>query len=109
LFGGSHSERAALFGISEGGPMSILFAATCQGVEIPSGLHTGEVELMDGDGGGIAVHIAARVLENARANELLASRTMKDLVVGSGVKFSEQGTHDLKAIPGDWPLFSVRL
>jgi class 3 adenylate cyclase len=77
------------------------------GIEIRSGLHTGEVELMDGDVGGIAVHIAARVLEKARANEVLASRTVKDLVVGSRFGFSEQGTYSLKGIAGDWPLFAV--
>jgi class 3 adenylate cyclase len=79
------------------------------GVEIRSGLHTGEVELMDGDVGGIAVHIAARVLEKAHANQVLASRTVKDLVVGSRFKFSEQGTYNLKGIAGDWPLFAVAM
>jgi class 3 adenylate cyclase len=79
------------------------------GVEIRSGLHTGEVELMDGDVGGIAVHIAARVLEKAQANQVLASRTVKDLVVGSRFKFSEQGTYNLKGIAGDWPLFAVAM
>jgi class 3 adenylate cyclase/alpha-beta hydrolase superfamily lysophospholipase len=79
------------------------------GVEIRSGLHTGEVELMDGDVGGIAVHIAARVLEKAHAKQVLTSRTVKDLVVGSRFKFSEQGTYNLKGIEGDWPLFAVAL
>jgi class 3 adenylate cyclase len=79
------------------------------GIEIRSGLHTGEVELMDGDVGGIAVHIAARVLEQARAGEVLASRTIKDLVVGSSFKFREHGIYNLKGIAGDWPLFAVEL
>jgi class 3 adenylate cyclase len=79
------------------------------GVEIRSGLHTGEIELMDGDVGGIAVHIAARVLEKAHANQVLASRTVKDLVVGSMFKFSEQGTYNLKGIAGAWPLFAVAM
>jgi class 3 adenylate cyclase len=79
------------------------------GIEIRSGLHTGEVELMDSDVGGIAVHIAARVLEKANAGEVWASRTVRDLVVGSRFKFSEQGTYNLKGIAGDWPLFAVEL
>jgi len=77
------------------------------GLEIRSGLHTGEVELIDGDVGGIAVHTAARVLAEAKANEVWTSRTIKDLVAGSRFKFIERGIHHLKGIPGDWPLFSV--
>ncbi len=77
------------------------------GIEIRSGLHTGEVELIDGDVGGIAVHTAARVLAEASASEVWTSRTVKDLVAGSKFKFSEQGTYKLKGIAGDWPLFTV--
>jgi class 3 adenylate cyclase len=77
------------------------------GIEIRSGLHTGEVELIDGDVGGIAVHTAARVLAEASASEVWTSRTVKDLVAGSRFKFSEQGTYKLKGIAGDWPLFTV--
>jgi class 3 adenylate cyclase len=76
-------------------------------IGLRSGLHTGEIEVMDGDVGGIAVHIAARVLEEAHAQEVWASRTVKDLVIGSRFKFSEQGTYSLKGITGDWPLFAV--
>ena len=79
------------------------------GIEIRSGLHTGEVELMDGDVGGIAVHTAARVSENANAGEVWTSRTVKDLVAGSRFKFSKQGTYDLKGVASDWPLFAVAL
>jgi class 3 adenylate cyclase/alpha-beta hydrolase superfamily lysophospholipase len=78
-------------------------------IQIRAGLHTGEVELMDGDVGGIAVHIAARVLEKANADEVWASRTVKDLVVGSRFKFKEQGNYSLKGIAGEWPLFAVEL
>jgi class 3 adenylate cyclase len=78
-------------------------------IEIRSGLHTGEVELMGGDVGGIAVHIAAKVLEKASAHEVWASRTVKDLVAGSRFKFSERGTYSFKGIAGDWPLFAVEL
>jgi len=59
--------------------------------------------------GGIAVHIAARVLEVAQPGEIWASRTVKDLVAGSSFKFSEQGTYGLKGIAGEWPLFAVEL
>jgi class 3 adenylate cyclase len=76
-------------------------------IEIRSGLHTAEVELIDGDVGGIAVHTAARVLAEASASEVWTSRTVKDLVAGSRFKFSEQGTYKLKGIAGDWPLFTV--
>jgi len=77
------------------------------GVEIRAGLHTGEIELIGDDVGGIAVHIAARVLAKADANEVWASRTVKDLVVGSGFQFSERGIYNLKGIPGEWRLFTV--
>lgn len=79
------------------------------GIEIRSALHTGEIELIEGDVGGIAVHIAARVLEVAQPGEIWASRTVKDLVAGSSFKFSEQGTYGLKGIAGEWPLFAVEL
>jgi class 3 adenylate cyclase len=78
------------------------------GIETRSGLHTGEVELMDGDVGGIAVHIAARVLERAIAREVWTSRTVKDLVAGSRFEFSEKGTYSLRGVAGDWPLFAVK-
>jgi class 3 adenylate cyclase len=77
------------------------------GIEIRVGLHTGEVELIAGDVGGIVVHTAARVLEKARPNEVWTSRTVKDLVAGSNLKFADRGTHQLKGISGDWPLFAV--
>jgi class 3 adenylate cyclase/alpha-beta hydrolase superfamily lysophospholipase len=77
------------------------------GIKIRAGLHTGEVELMDSDVSGIAVHMAARVLEEAKSNEVWASRTVKDLVVGSRFKFREQGVYSLKGVPGDWPLFAI--
>ena len=78
------------------------------GIEIRAGLHTGEVELMGQDVGGIAVHLAARVMAQAQANEVWLSRTVKDLVVGSGIKFSERGAFNLKGIPGEWLLFIVQ-
>jgi class 3 adenylate cyclase len=77
------------------------------GVEIRSGLHTGEVEVIGKDVGGLAVHIGARVMGKAGAGEVLVSSTVKDLVVGSGIDFEERGEHELKGIPGGWRLFSV--
>jgi len=77
------------------------------GMEIRSGLHTGEVEVIGDDVGGLAVHIGARVMDRADAGEVLVSSTVKDLVVGSGIDFEERGEHELKGIPGGWRLFSV--
>jgi pimeloyl-ACP methyl ester carboxylesterase len=78
-----------------------------QGVQIRAGVHTGEVELMDQDVGGMAVHIAARVSSRAATGQTLASRTVKDLVVGSGIQFEEAGAMQLKGVPGEWELFAV--
>jgi class 3 adenylate cyclase len=79
------------------------------GIEIRAGLHAGEIELREGKHrvGGIAVHIAARVTAIAAAGEILVSSTVKDLVAGSGIEFSDRGVHDLKGVPGDWRLFTV--
>ncbi len=77
------------------------------GVEVRMGLHTGEVELRGDDVGGIAVHIAARVSAVAGPGEILVSSTVKDLVVGSRIRFVDQGVRALKGIPEEWRLFSV--
>lgn len=77
------------------------------GLSIRCGLHTGEVELIDGDISGIAVHVAARVIDHAGPNSVWASRVIKDLVVGSGIKFKEAGVFKLKGIEGSWPLFAI--
>jgi class 3 adenylate cyclase len=77
------------------------------GLQVRAGLHTGELEVMDGDLGGMAVHIAARVLDRAEPSEVLVSSTVKDLVVGSGIDFEERGSHELRGVPGEWRLFSV--
>jgi class 3 adenylate cyclase len=78
-------------------------------LEVRVGLHTGECELLDKDIGGIAVHIAARVLGRAEAGEILCSRTVKDLAAGSGFSFADRGSHSLKGIPDDWQLYAVEL
>ena len=77
------------------------------GLKIRAGLHTGEIEQRGTDIGGIAVHTAARVVALAGASEVLVSSTVKDLVAGSGIAFSERGDHDLKGVPGTWRLFAV--
>jgi class 3 adenylate cyclase len=78
------------------------------GLEIRAGLHTGEIETRGDDVAGVAVHIAARVSALARASEVLVSRTVTDLVVGSGIEFADRGEHELKGVPGTWRLFAVR-
>jgi class 3 adenylate cyclase len=77
------------------------------GLQIRVGLHAGEVELRDNDVGGIAVHIAARVMAMAGPGEILTSRTVRDLVVGSDIALNDRGVHPLKGIEGGWQLFTV--
>jgi class 3 adenylate cyclase len=77
------------------------------GLSVRCGLHTGECELLDDDIGGIAVHISARVNALARGGEVLASSTVKDLVVGSDLDFDDRGTHELRGVPGEWRLYAV--
>jgi pimeloyl-ACP methyl ester carboxylesterase len=77
------------------------------GLEVRSGLHTGECEMLGEDVGGIAVHIGARIAAKAGPNEVLVSSTIKDLVAGSGIDFADRGEHALKGVPGEWHLFSA--
>ena len=77
------------------------------GLEVRVGLHTGEVELLGDDIGGIAVHIAARVMAAAGAGEIVCSRTVKDLVAGAGYAFADRGTRTLKGVPDSWQLYAV--
>jgi class 3 adenylate cyclase len=77
------------------------------GIAIRAGVHTGEVELRGDDVAGIGVHIAARVAALADSGELLASRTVKDLVAGSGYAFASRGVHSLKGVPEEWELLAV--
>ncbi len=72
-----------------------------------SGLHTGEVEVMGRDVGGLAVHIAARVIGQAAPGEVVVSNTVKDLVVGSGIPFEDRGEHELRGVPDRWHLWAV--
>jgi class 3 adenylate cyclase len=77
------------------------------GIEIRAGVHTGECEMMPGDVGGIAVHIAARVMAVAAPGQVLVSSTVRDLVVGSGLRFEGAGTHTLRGVPGEWAVYAL--
>ena len=77
------------------------------GIEVRAGLHTGEIELRGADIGGIAVHIGQRVSALAGPGEVLVSSTVKDLVAGSGIRFTDRGPHVLKGVPDQWRVFAV--
>jgi len=83
-------------------------AAATLRLAVRAGVHVGEVQREDGGGlSGLAVHIGARIMAEAQPGEVLVSGTVKDLVVGSGLSFTQRGTHTLKGVPGSWPLFAV--
>jgi class 3 adenylate cyclase len=99
-----------------------LFAGPAQGVrcaaqiisdarglelDVRTGLHTGEVERIGDDVAGLAVHLAARIAGLARAGEVLASRTVRDLVIGSELRFADRGEHELKGIPDRWHVYAA--
>jgi class 3 adenylate cyclase len=86
---------------------SLLRAVEPLGVRLRAGIHTGEVELMGDDVGGMAVHIGARVGALAGPGEILVSSTVRDLVVGSQLRFAERGEHELKGVPGAWRVYAV--
>jgi class 3 adenylate cyclase len=94
----SHAVRCAL---------SIVQAVAALGLQVRVGLHTGECEVMGGDVGGMAVHVAARVAALAEPGEVMASGTTFGTVVGSGLRFEERGMQSLKGVPGRWPLFAA--
>ncbi len=97
----------------DGPGRAVRFATTLQaelakiGLKIRTGIHTGEIELRDDEIGGIAVHLAARIMAVAEPGEILVSRTVKDLVIGSPMTFKDRGIHTLKGIEGEWQLYSV--
>jgi class 3 adenylate cyclase len=78
------------------------------GFEVRAGCHTGEIEVMGDDVGGLAVRIAARVAAKAKPSEVLVSSTGKDLVAGSALSFVERGSYVLKGVPGKWKLFACQ-
>ena len=78
------------------------------GIQVRAGLHTGEIERTQTDVHGIAVHIAARVMDTASTGDVLVSRTVKDLVAGSCISFDDAGEQSLKGIEEKWRLYKVR-
>ena len=78
------------------------------GLPLRAGLHTGEVEMRGNDIGGIAVHVAARIMGRSGANEVFVSRVVTDLVAGAGLRFTDRGSFDLKGLPGSWDLFAAQ-
>jgi pimeloyl-ACP methyl ester carboxylesterase len=82
-------------------------AVRALGVQIRAGLHTGECEIMGDKLSGLAVHIGSRVAAAAGPGEVWVSSTVKDLVAGAGLRFSDRGAHELKGVPGEWRLFAV--
>jgi class 3 adenylate cyclase len=87
--------------------LEIRDAMAARGISVRSGVHTGEIELVDADVAGIAVHICARVEALAQPGEVLASSTVKDLVAGSGLVFEPRGAHALKGVPDEWVIYAA--
>ena len=83
----------------------ISLAAREHGLEVRAGLHTGEVERSHDDVAGLAVHLAARIMGLAQPGEILVSGTVRDLVIGSELSFSDRGEHQLKGVPGEWAIY----
>ena len=87
--------------------LAITRSARELGVEVRVGMHTGECELIGDDVGGMAVHIASRVSALAAPGEVLVSGTVFGTVVGGPFTFADRGLHELKGVPGHWPLFAL--
>jgi class 3 adenylate cyclase/pimeloyl-ACP methyl ester carboxylesterase len=90
-----------------GAAQAIVTGVRTLDLEARIGIHVGECELHDDKIAGLAVNIGSRVVSNAGASEVLVSQTVRDLVAGSGIRFLDRGTHELKGIPGSWQLFAV--
>jgi class 3 adenylate cyclase len=86
---------------------AVIDAVSELGLEARAGVHTGECEIIDGKPGGLAVVVGARISSMAPSGVVLASSTVKDLVVGSGITFEDRGEHELKGVPGAWTLHAV--
>ncbi len=87
---------------------SIAAGARRLGIDVRAGVHVGECEVRGDDLAGIAVHIAARVCALAQAGEVVATTTVRDLVAGSGIEFTERGHHTLRGVPGEWTILAAR-
>jgi pimeloyl-ACP methyl ester carboxylesterase len=115
-FRGREIDRAGdgFLATFDGPARGIRFAAALHdavrplGLELRTGLHTGEVEVIGDNLGGIAVHIGARVAAEADPGEIVVSGTVKDLVAGSGIEFEDRGIRPLKGVPGEWRLYAAR-
>ena len=79
------------------------------GLEMRAAIHTGEIERREGGYGGIGVHIAARVMGQAGAGEVLVTRTVRDLATGTDLSFAPMGSVSLRGVPGDWELFQASI
>ncbi len=79
------------------------------GIEVRVGIHTGECEVLGDKVSGIAVHVGARVCGLASANETVVSSTVRDLVAGSGLRFTDRGLHTLKGVPSEWRLYAAEM
>jgi class 3 adenylate cyclase len=88
---------------------AIVEGVRSMGIEIRAGLHTGECDITDGKVAGLTVVIGSRIASLAGASEVLVSRTVRDLVAGSGVLFEDRGEHALKGVPDTWRLYAVVL
>jgi class 3 adenylate cyclase len=77
------------------------------GLDLRAGVHTGEIDRLDHDIAGLAVHAGARIAALAGPGEVLVSSTVKDLVIGSGLEFADRGVHELSGVPGEWQLWQV--
>ena len=97
--GPTRAVGCALAACTEAHPLGLILRA---------GVHTGECVQRDADLGGIAVHVGARICALAEPDEVLVSRTVTDLVTGSGLRFMDRGEHELKGVPGRWSLFAAR-
>ncbi|HEY6471646.1 MAG TPA: hypothetical protein VIY26_02055 [Acidimicrobiales bacterium] len=98
---------------TRGVPRRALAEAMCEelaglGVEVRTGVHVGEIELRGAEIGGLAVHLAARVMSEADGGQVVVTRTVKDLAVGSGLAFEDLGLHELKGIPDPWQPLLLR-
>lgn len=87
--------------------IAILSVVRRLGLEARAGVHTGEIELRGDDIGGIAVHIGARIAELAQPNQVLASRVVAELAIGSQIMFRDRGSDELRGVPGTWQLFNA--
>jgi len=86
---------------------SAIEAVSELGVRVRAGVHTGEVEVLEDDVGGLAVHIGARIVDMAEPEQVLVSGTVGGILVGSGLRFTAEGTHRLRGVPGEWPLYAL--